>query len=359
MCSISCERAVVQFDTVLESIIYSHLCRAYDDQDVFVKTHQRIKIQNGLSIPSSNPIKENKNRLYSLPDVSRSLRSKVVSTPTRHSPTVRSRPTTTSSVSYRTPPKNSTPKDESTPHKNSNRRTMTMSPFQRQNTKCSGAKGDRDRPKTAPSNSFSLKSLTGSHSRLGKSRSSENWIPDHIREKMVQRDLSVAKQNLEFNELYNRSSSSPMHGVGGCAAHGTSPLERSRAKEKFGLEQRKPCGLCCLSFLPVNLVMAVPRKAVFDMRDTWGDKFDPKGHAKGVRVNLNLKRAPACYDRTRVCAFCAQLFDQPSKYRPSWEACLAEKEKIQLEEEDARKMVMSDPLKQCDTERANDVDNTK
>jgi len=360
----------VNFDTVLESIIYSHLCRAYDDQDIYVKTHQRIQIQNGISIPFNSPTTDpdyQNRQLFTLPEVRPKFVPSQTSPSSRHrSPQARKRPTTTSNSSFRTPTKKPTPKDESAAAKKVNARgSMTVSPFQKRKSKGSKSRGD-ERPQTAPcSSSFTLKSLGGSHpSRLGKSRSIENWIPDHIREKMVQRDLSVAKQNLQSNELYNRSSSSSIDDGGGCGgcggADGTSPLERSRAKEKFGLEQRKPCGLCCMLFLPVNLVMAVPLKAVFDMRDTWGSKFDPEGQAKGIRVNPNLKRAPACYDRTRVCAFCAQLFDQQQEtYRPRWEARAAEKERLRMEEEAVRKMVMSDPLKQCDAERADDVNNSK
>ena len=173
---------------------------------------------------------------------------------------------------------------------------------------------------------------------------------------MVQRDLAVAKRNLEFHELHHRSLASSLTDSEGNGTDGTFPLERSRAKEKFGLEQRKPCGLCCMLFLPVNLVMAVPLKAVFDMRGSWRNKFDPEGQACGVRVNPNLRRSPTCYDSTRVCAFCAQLFDQQQEtYRPSWEAREAEKERARLEEEEARKNVMSDPLAQIDEERANDI----
>ena len=128
-------------------------------------------------------------------------------------------------------------------------------------------------------------------------------------------------------------------------------LERSLSKEKFGIEQRKPCGLCCVKFLPVNLVLAVPLKAVLDIRDSWGDKFDPEG-SRRVRVNPNLRKAPACYNSTRVCAFCAQLFDQQQEaYRPSWEAKEAEKERLKDLEEAARRKVENDPLSQIEKER--------
>jgi hypothetical protein len=173
---------------------------------------------------------------------------------------------------------------------------------------------------------------------------------------MLQRDLSVAKQNLEFNSMYQQLSLSfsIREHKGGVGTEGSSPFERSLTKEKFGLATRKPCGLCCRLFLPINLVMAVPLKAVYDMRETWGDKFDPDGQtSRNVNVNPNLKRAPACYDRTRVCAFCSQLFDdQQEIYRPSFEAKEAERERSNEVERERNHEVMSDPLKQVDEERA-------
>jgi hypothetical protein len=169
----------------------------------------------------------------------------------------------------------------------------------------------------------------------------------------VQRDLSVAKRNLESNNVYQQSFA-----MGdGEGADGTSPFERNLTKEKFGLANRTKCGLCCRLFLPVNLVMAVPLKAVYDMRDTWGDKFDPNGQkSRSVNVNPNLKRAPACYDRTRVCAFCSQLFDQQQNiYRPSFEMKEAERERANEEERERTNEVMSDPLKRVDDERVQEI----
>lgn len=183
----------------------------------------------------------------------------------------------------------------------------------------------------------------------GKPRSKENWIPEEIRQKMLKRDLAVAMVNFEAKETCNTS-------IKHITQRSNDTLERSLCKEKFGIEQRKPCGLCCRKFLPVNLVLAVPLKAVLDIRDSWGDKFDPEG-TKRVHVNPNLRKAPACYNSTKVCAFCAQLFDQQQEtYRPSFEAKEAEKERLKSLEEAARKKVENDPLSQIDKERDAEVD---
>lgn len=173
---------------------------------------------------------------------------------------------------------------------------------------------------------------------------------------MVLRDLSVVTRNLEFNDMYQRSFSFASDG-GADELDGMSPFQQNLTKEKFGLASRKACGLCCRHFLPINLIMAVPLKAVFDMRDTWGAKFDPEGQkSRAVNVNPNLKRAPMCYDKTRVCAFCSQLFHgEQEVYRPSFETKEAERELNNAVERERMHAIMSDPLKRMDDERSHEI----
>lgn len=198
--------------------------------------------------------------------------------------------------------------------------------------------------------------------------SSENWIPHHIRSRMLQRDLAVAKQNLIEMDIY-RNSTLRSAGVGSSSTSSSNvdpnhnnkvtELERSLSKEKYGIEQRRKCGLCELHFLPINLVMAIPLKAVFDIRASWGNKYDPDG-LKKIRVNPNLRKAPACYNETRVCAFCAQLFDkQQEKYRPSWEAKEEEQRRLRDIEEKRRQKILSDPLAQLQKERMEFIEELK
>ena len=208
-------------------------------------------------------------------------------------------------------------------------------------------------------------------------KSIENWIPEEFRSQMLKRNLAIAKENYESCYLNNLSFSSRRTMNQTTNVNGTicktmhtnrSPgnkeenetkqdliLARSLSKEKYGIEQRKPCGLCGLKFLPLNLVMAVTFKAVLDIRDSWGDKYDPEGK-KHVMVNPNLRKAPACYNQTRVCAFCSQLFDQQQDhYRPSWEAKEAEKERIRRNEEDTKRKILNDPLSQMEKERIEQI----
>jgi len=201
-------------------------------------------------------------------------------------------------------------------------------------------KGPLARPLSASPNirrqmkSLAVQSPLHSHR---KATSRENWIPEEVRQKMVERDLVVAMENLESKQVRLNSNMNVVK------QRSLDSFERSLSKEKYGIEQRKPCGLCCSRFLPVNLVMAVPLKAVLDIRDSWGDKYDPEGSIR-VRVNPNLRKAPACYNSARLCAFCSQLFDrQQETYRPSWEAKEAEKERIREMEEAAHWKVVNDP----------------
>lgn len=313
----------LRFDTVLENIIHQHLTTAFDDRDVDISS-PAIKIEKGTSIPLRRASQRHSltlQRNSSLPELSESPSN---ATPTRRS-TVK-RLVSASVGGLKTPP-------NATSSSASRRKNNQTSPFIR---KRPSQKEKRQRPSTAPARP--------SHtSSRGKCRSKENWIPDHVREKMVQRDLSVAKRNLEFNDMYKGKDSDRR----------MSPLERNLTKEKYGLAVRTQCGLCCRLYLPVNLVMGLPQKAVHDIRETWGDKFDPAGRT----VCANPHRHPsAMYDRTRVCAFCSQLFEnQQDSYRPSFEMKEAEKELANAVERERTHEIMSDPLKQLDSERAHEI----
>ena len=106
---------------------------------------------------------------------------------------------------------------------------------------------------------------------------------------------------------------------------------------------------------PKSYPKALPSKLFLDIRDSWGDKYDPEGSIR-VRVNPNLRKAPACYNSARVCAFCSQLFDrQQERYRPSWEAKEAEKERVREMEEAAHWKIVNDPLSQIDKDRVEEL----
>ena len=201
--------------------------------------------------------------------------------------------------------------------------------------------------------------------------SNQNWIPDEVRKQMVRRDMAVAKTNIETTSVRRKAAEAEKN------RHKLNPLQTSKEKEKYGIERKTACGLCCSVFLPVNLVLAVPLKAVLDIRDSWGDSFDSNfaekqlipqvtvnasggNTVKMVRVNPNLKKAPLCYDKVKVCTFCSQLFTkQQSVYRPSYEARAAVVRKKEEEEDLARRKAYWDPLTTTETERAQEMKTMK
>ncbi|GMI36268.1 hypothetical protein TeGR_g6415 [Tetraparma gracilis] len=202
-----------------------------------------------------------------------------------------------------------------------------------------------------------LKTLTQQN---GPKISNQNWIPDEVRKQMVRRDMAVAKLNIENTVARSKAAASEKN------KHKLNPLETSKSREKFGIERKVSCGLCCTVFLPVNLCLAVPLKAVLDIRDSWGDKFDPNfvekqlvpqmsprgTSTKMAKVNPNLRKAPLCYDKVRVCAFCAQLFQrQQDSYRPSYEAKAKERLRKEEEEDLAARKAYWDPLTTTENEK--------
>ncbi|GMH64897.1 hypothetical protein TrLO_g12670 [Triparma laevis f. longispina] len=187
----------------------------------------------------------------------------------------------------------------------------------------------------------------------GKTKSNQNWIPENVRQNQVRRDLAVAKINVESTVVREEAARTEK------GRHKLDALETSKCKEKLQLLKKLPCGLCCVTFLPVNLILAVPLKAVLDIRDSWGTKFDPKGASK-VRVNTNLRKAPLCYDEVKVCGFCSQLFQyQQDNYRPSWEAKEAERIRIKDEQEAKQRKAFWDPLTTTELERKKEMADMK
>ena len=165
----------------------------------------------------------------------------------------------------------------------------------------------------------------------------EKWIPQDIRIDMVRRDLQIVKEAQASKE---RRSISTQRNLKSCSLDA---LERCKSREKFGIEQRKKCGLCDRLYLMENLILAVTLKACLDMRKSWGNKYDPEGSVR-IKTNPNLTKPPACYNQTRVCAFCAQLFDNQDVYRPSCKAKEEAKRRASFEEEQLQRKIANDPL---------------
>ncbi|CAM9288063.1 unnamed protein product [Ectocarpus sp. 4 AP-2014] len=170
--------------------------------------------------------------------------------------------------------------------------------------------------------------------------SHENWIPDDLRMKMVRRGMAVIKENV-FESV----------------AHGSlvrkekkrssrSDLEIVKTQEKFGTKHQRPCALCEQSFSEVNLVLAVPFKAIVDLRIAW-QKTLPQAKGSTTKTNRTMLMPPQCYNEVKVCAFCSQLFHDPLGYRPTWdmEVSRMRKKREQLAREKEREYW--DPLRKA------------
>eukprot|EP00903_Cladosiphon_okamuranus_P009424 g8987.t1 len=145
--------------------------------------------------------------------------------------------------------------------------------------------------------------------------SHESWIPDDLRMKMMRRSMAVIKENVyesvaqDFLVRKEKKRSS------------RSELEMIKTQEKFGTKHQRPCALCEQSFSEVNLVLAVPFKAIVDLRIAWQKTLPQAKGSTTCKTNTNrtMLVPPQCYNEVKVCAFCSQLFHDPLGYRPTWE----------------------------------------
>lgn len=169
-----------------------------------------------------------------------------------------------------------------------------------------------------------------------KKLSRENWIPVHVRRRLLQRELFCLKQNIDELE-------SSRH-----AKHRTlSELEQNHIEERYGLKKRQHCGLCDLEFSSVNVVLSVPNKAIQDLRRSWADNNEPHPSHLAYSANTHVS---CLYDEAAVCVFCAQFFQlgQQDKYRPSQEKKRAEANRRLKKEQRATARAYWDPIKQLE-----------
>jgi hypothetical protein len=123
------------------------------------------------------------------------------------------------------------------------------------------------------------------------------------------RDLAVAFDNLKDIQKRENQSDREMR------QFRLTDVQKAQIAEDLGVQKKKQCGCCMLSFSMVNLPLRVSNKAVVDNRVNWS------GGKRGwwSKMDEKLGHMPRCYSDTYVCNFCAQFFVDQDHYRPSFE----------------------------------------
>lgn len=230
--------------------------------------------------------------------------------------------------------------------------------------------------------SFAVISNNNSKNR----HSNENWIPEDIRMRSLQRELLTVKEIFADTKNLETSLQREMKRLA------VSDLERAKAEEKLVATKKVPCGCCMQEFLYVNLPMKVSKKAIIDIRIKWTGKLNSATVFRETNVheladelaNLQTKNAtkramrdtgsvgsvesqqsmmsvseidimgssvPRCYDTVGICIFCSQFFQSPEEYRPSYQAIVYEEKKTAYLENKRREREYWDPLKMLEKDR--------
>jgi hypothetical protein len=214
----------------------------------------------------------------------------------------------------------------------------------------------------------------------GKQHSNENWIPEEIRMKSLQRELLTVKEIFADTKTLEMSLQREMKRLS------VSDLDRAKAEEKLVATRKMPCGCCMQEFLYVNLPMKVSKKAIIDIRVKWsgtlsstsvfrgtsareladtlaeqqkmksskknyGSLSDSEILAPSAEIDLMGSSVPRCYDTVGVCVFCAQFFQSPEDYRPSYQAIVYQEKKTAYFENKRREREYWDPLKMLEKDR--------
>ena len=200
--------------------------------------------------------------------------------------------------------------------------------------------------------------------------SAENWIPDDVRMRSFHRDLLNVKEILDETKRLESSLNKEMKRLM------VSDLERAKTEEVLDATRKIPCGCCMQEFLYVNLPMKVSRKAILDIRVKWSGKLSsptvfrsssvreltnslaetslPPGKTiKKTQEEIDALNAtfPRCYDKVGVCCFCAQFFQEPEEYRPSYHMITYQERKAAHFENKRREREYWDPLKMMEKDR--------
>lgn len=188
--------------------------------------------------------------------------------------------------------------------------------------------------------------------RYSKSKTSaENWIPENIRLESINRDLSIAKSNLEDIRFLDEKRKLEQK------LSASTDLDKARKEESLGTSKKVSCGCCMQLFLPLNLPQAVSQKAIMDIRNHWSRELlsstlDSTSKISILSKSSDIQRGTIrYYDQVKVCYFCAQFFQEQELYRPSFQDIKYEERKALHFDAMKREREYWDPLKMCEKDR--------
>eukprot|EP00981_Chlorochromonas_danica_P003377 scaffold647_cov253-Ochromonas_danica.AAC.15 len=217
-----------------------------------------------------------------------------------------------------------------------------------------------------------LRRLTDNYDRFSQTKpkpSVENWIPEDARMRTIQRNIMFAKETLENTMKLENSLAREMKRLL------VSDLQRAKMEESLDVTKKIPCGCCTQDFLYVNLPMKVSRKAIVDIRIKWSGKLSSStvflglsyrdlmnegngesgkgtgGGGNGSGTAASYDTVPLCYDEVGVCVFCAQFFQEPEVYRPSFAMITHQERKAAFMEAKRKEQEYWDPLKMVEEDR--------
>lgn len=194
---------------------------------------------------------------------------------------------------------------------------------------------------TNPAIKKTIETLAAEKYSKSSKPSSENWVPEIARMKVIERHIAVAKETLKdimVREITNERENKRLN---------VTDLQRARFEEQLGATKKIQCGSCCQKFLYVNLPLVVTQKAVLDIRRKWSgltsDNVFGGNDSNESKKDSRLNAIPRCYDEVRVCVFCAQFFKNQNEYRPSYEDIMYSEKKLIKDEVKAKEIQKNDP----------------
>lgn len=215
-------------------------------------------------------------------------------------------------------------------------------------------------------------------------KSNISYLPEEIKLKYISKDLRRIYETIEGSNLVEKTVSKEVKRLN------LSSLERAKNEENLKSTKKIPCGCCHLLFLYVNLPLKVSKKAIQDLRVKWSGKISSSNTYRSVNskdltsslhnnihstlsssstisivkenIDSNLKESlsftplidttyPRCYDRVGVCVFCAQFFQEPEEFRPSYKTITDNEKRIAKEEKERKEREAWDPLKLMEKDR--------